>query len=155
MPSTPGYSARYEKKNFVCVSRKTDLDTTLSGMAPDTHLQQKGPRSGLGPRRRCWSGAGKLQLTQTHGTLQNRHVRSQARESHWKKNKDVVQREDRQAATTIPQLRKSIQKDCFRASHNLYARITKQHQILPSIVEEISVQCEKRGARCCIWLETQ
>lgn len=51
----------------------------------DTHLQQKGPRSRLCPRRRCSSGAGKLPPIQTQGTLQNRHVKSQARESHWKK----------------------------------------------------------------------
>lgn len=51
----------------------------------NTHLQQKGPRSRLCPRRRCSSGVGKLPRIQTQGTLQNRHVKSQARESHWKK----------------------------------------------------------------------
>lgn len=55
------------------------------GIKADTHLQQKGPRSRLCPRRRCSSGVGKLPPIQTQGTLQNRHVKSQARESHWKK----------------------------------------------------------------------
>lgn len=80
---------------------ETDLHKTISGNAPDTHLQRMGPRLTLCPRRRCSSGVEKLQLTQTHGTLQNRHVKSQARESHWKKNRDVVQREDKQIAITI------------------------------------------------------
>lgn len=74
---------------------ETDLHKTITGNAPDTHLQRMGPRLTLCPRRRCSSGVEKLQLTQTHGTLQNRHVKSQARESHWKKNRDVVQREDK------------------------------------------------------------
>lgn len=51
----------------------------------NTHLQQRGPRSRLCPRRRCSSGVERLPPIQTQGTLQNRHVKSQARESHWKK----------------------------------------------------------------------
>lgn len=50
-----------------------------------THLRQKGPRLRLCPRRRCWSGVERLPPTRAQGTLQNRHVKSQARESHWKK----------------------------------------------------------------------
>lgn len=91
-----------KKKNFgVCTSMKQSLHTRPSGIAPDTHLQQMAPRLEPCPRRRCSSGVEKLRLTRTHGTLQNRHVKSQARESHWKKNRDVVQREDKQAATTV------------------------------------------------------
>lgn len=62
-----------------------DNHETDTRLKTDTHLQQKGPRSRLCPRRRCSSGVGKLPPTQTQGTLQNRHVKSQARESHWKK----------------------------------------------------------------------
>lgn len=90
-----------KKKFGVCISIETDLHITLSGKAPNTHLQRRGPRLTLCPRRRCSSGVEKLRLTQTHGTLQNRHVKSQARESHWKKNRDVVQREDKAAARTV------------------------------------------------------
>lgn len=92
-----------KKKKFfgVCTSIETDLHITLFGKAPDTHLQRRGPRLTLCPRRRCSSGVEKLRLTQTHGTLQNRHVKSQARESHWKKNRDVVQREDKATARTV------------------------------------------------------
>lgn len=50
-----------------------------------THLRQMGPRLRLCPRRRCWSGVERLPPTRAQGTLQNRHVKSQARESHWKK----------------------------------------------------------------------
>lgn len=50
-----------------------------------THLQQKGPQLRLCPQRRCWSGVERLPPTRAQGTLQNRHVKSQARESHWKK----------------------------------------------------------------------
>lgn len=66
-----------------------------------------GPQLALCPQRRCSSGVEKLRLTQTHGTLQNRHVKSQARESHWKKNRDVVQREGKQIAIAIHHQEKS------------------------------------------------
>lgn len=57
-----------------------------------THLRQKGPQSGLCPRRRCWSGVERLPPTRAQGTLQNRHVKSQARESHWKKTQKCCAR---------------------------------------------------------------
>lgn len=78
----------------VCISIKNSLHIVmrlqskpheLNKNTTDTHLRQKGPRLRLCPRRRCLSGVGKLPPTRAQGTLQNRHVKSQARESHWKK----------------------------------------------------------------------
>lgn len=57
------------------------LDRNMNG----TNLLRRGRRSALCPRRPCWSGAGKLRPIPARGTLQNIHVKSQARENHWKK----------------------------------------------------------------------
>lgn len=59
----------------------TCLNRNMNG----TNLLRRGRRSALCPRRPCWSGAGKLRLIPARGTLQNIHVKSQARENHWKK----------------------------------------------------------------------
>ena len=68
-----------------CVAVLGQKEDTHRHTQTATHLLRMERQSGPGRRRPCSSGAGTPRPTQSHGTLQNRHVKSQARESHWKK----------------------------------------------------------------------
>ena len=68
-----------------CVAVLGQKEDTHRRTQTATHLLRMERQSGPGRRRPCSSGAGTPRPTQSHGTLQNRHVKSQARESHWKK----------------------------------------------------------------------
>lgn len=72
------------KLQLQCKSCMDFFDTNNNGQR-NTYLPQMGRQSRLCPRRLCLSSAGIRQPIQTRGTLQNRHVKSQARENHWKK----------------------------------------------------------------------